>query len=235
MDIKKAEKLAHALMQEHGLIKEGWQFRWDKAKRRFGQCVYGKRHIKLSRALSAINTEEDVRDTILHEIAHGLTGTGHGHDNVWKAQCIKVGARPERCYDSRKVATIRGSWVATCPGCKHEFTRFKAPQILHSCGYCSHGRFNERFLLAWKRRDRVLPPIIPTVAQVPQRELVKPPTGVIAFNATDAVRLYQAGKRIVDIAVSFGYARGHGQNRVRAALIKAGVYKQTPVDFKGAM
>lgn len=43
--------------------------------------------------------------------------------------------------------------------------------------------------------------------------------------AARAIRLYKAGKRVSDIAVALGYERGHGQNRVAAALVKAGIYK----------
>lgn len=46
------------------------------------------------------------------------------------------------------------------------------------------------------------------------------------FDAKRAVELYQAGGKVVDIAVAMGYKRGQGQNRTRTALIKAGVYKQ---------
>jgi hypothetical protein len=46
-----------------------------------------------------------------------------------------------------------------------------------------------------------------------------------AFDAEEAVRLYKGGMRVVDIAVHFGYKRGTGQNRIAAALVKAGVYK----------
>lgn len=54
------------------------------------------------------------------------------------------------------------------------------------------------------------------------------PAEILAPNAWDAakvVEMYQAGTRVVDIAVAFGYARGQGQNRVRKALVTAGVYK----------
>ena len=42
------------------------------------------------------NGPEEVRDTILHEVAHALVGPGHGHDTVWKATAAQVGARPQR-------------------------------------------------------------------------------------------------------------------------------------------
>jgi hypothetical protein len=47
-----------------------------------------------------------------------------------------------------------------------------------------------------------------------------------AFDADKCVAMYKAGSRVVDIAVAMGYERGHGQNRVRRVLLKAGIYKQ---------
>jgi hypothetical protein len=45
--------------------------------------------------------------------------------------------------------------------------------------------------------------------------------------AARAVALYAKDKKVSEIAVALGYERGHGQNRVVNALIKAGVYKGT--------
>ena len=79
MDIRKAEILALTLIEKHlSNDKFDWQFKFDNSKRRFGQCVYGRKYglpyhmIKLSKPLVALNSEEQVRDTILHEIAHAL-------------------------------------------------------------------------------------------------------------------------------------------------------------------
>jgi len=47
----------------------------------------------------------------------------------------------------------------------------------------------------------------------------------IKFDAEAAVAMYKAGTGISDIAVAMGYERGSGQNRTRAALAKAGVWK----------
>jgi hypothetical protein len=43
--------------------------------------------------------------------------------------------------------------------------------------------------------------------------------------AARAVALYAKEQRVSDIAVALGYERGHGQNRVVNALIRAGAYK----------
>lgn len=82
-------------------------------------------------------------------------------------------------------------------------------------------------------------PVMQVEIPAPQPVTVTPPEirqaifGGVNFDAARCVELYKSGKRVVDIAVAMGYNRGHGQNRVRAALVKAGVYKVTPVDYKG--
>jgi len=92
-----------------------WNFVWDnKAVQRYGQCRYGSKEIGISKKLASINSLEETKDTVLHEIAHALTGPGHGHDRLWKQKCVLVGARPERCYTPEDsggtVKTIKGKW-----------------------------------------------------------------------------------------------------------------------------
>jgi len=60
--------------------------------------------ITLSRPLTLLNPIEQVRDTILHEIAHALT-PGDGHGAKWKAACIAIGAKPVRCFVDPEVVT----------------------------------------------------------------------------------------------------------------------------------
>jgi len=67
-----ARILAVTLMQQHGLV--GWTFKFDHARRRFGCCNFTRRTISLSRPLTFLNDDAEVRDTILHEIAHALAG-----------------------------------------------------------------------------------------------------------------------------------------------------------------
>jgi hypothetical protein len=92
-------------MVQHGL--SDWSAALDTAVRRFGVCHYGKKHIGLSRKLCELNSDEEVTDTILHEIAHALAferhGVNCGHDQRWKAICVEIGARPKACYDNTVV------------------------------------------------------------------------------------------------------------------------------------
>ncbi|MGB2453995.1 MAG: SprT-like domain-containing protein [Akkermansiaceae bacterium] len=103
MDLKEAFNLLQEEMGAHGLIDLGWIGKMDSAKKRFGLCNMGSREISLSGPLTILNTDDEVRDTILHEIAHALAWELHkencGHDERWKAICGHIGARPDRTYD----------------------------------------------------------------------------------------------------------------------------------------
>ena len=57
-------------MATHGLVE--WNAQLDNSKRRFGVCKPGKKTISVSRPLCELNSDDEVRDTILHEIAYAL-------------------------------------------------------------------------------------------------------------------------------------------------------------------
>lgn len=115
MDVTDAVALGEELLGEFGLF--SWAIALDRSKVRFGQCRYGQHTIGLSKALVELNPRDEVEDVIRHEIAHALIGPGHGHGRVWKLKCIEVGARPERCYDSNKVARPPRRYTLQCPDC----------------------------------------------------------------------------------------------------------------------
>jgi predicted SprT family Zn-dependent metalloprotease len=146
----RARALAIKLMRQHGL--NDWQFQFDGAIRRAGVCKYprGDRpgRIGLSVPFCERNSDEEVRDTILHEIAHALVGSGHGHDAVWKAKCREIGAKPVRCY-GEAVDMPTGSWRAVCGGCNKIHSRQRKPRRMEGwlCKKCG----KVRGLLKWEK------------------------------------------------------------------------------------
>ena len=97
---------ARELMDEHGL--HGWTFRFSAAKSRLGECRERERHIRLSRRHAVNGDPREVRDTILHEIAHALAGAKAGHGPAWKAVARRIGATPKaRAEESEEARASR--------------------------------------------------------------------------------------------------------------------------------
>ena len=84
--------MARRLMDEHGLT--GWTLAFIEAKRRLGDCHFQHRVIRISRTLALEGSEEQIRDTVLHEIAHAIAGHEAGHGPLWKATARRIGATP---------------------------------------------------------------------------------------------------------------------------------------------
>lgn len=92
MRLEHAIELAWALLDQYGLG-DDFTVVIDRKKKTLGHCSNGHKAIALSLFHIEADDVAEVRDTILHEIAHALT-PGHGHDEVWQAKAMQVGARP---------------------------------------------------------------------------------------------------------------------------------------------
>jgi predicted SprT family Zn-dependent metalloprotease len=161
MEVTSALSAGRRLLREHGL--DDWTIVADRAKTRAGVCRFTTRQIGISAPITALHTEAEVIDTILHEIAHALVGPQHGHDAVWRAKARAIGCSGERCV-SPESPRVPGDWVGRCPA-GHEKTRHRAPTRLMSCGRCSR-RFDPTHLFAWSFRGRPTTPPGPYAAQL---------------------------------------------------------------------
>jgi len=124
MKLEDAENLALTLMEDNRLV--SWSFAFDNAKRRCGMCSFRTRTISLSRHFVAMNDEAEVRDTVLHEIAHALAGAAAGHGAHWQRAAMQLGARPERCATG--VDMPEGGVEGVCaPDCTQRHTRHRMP------------------------------------------------------------------------------------------------------------
>ncbi len=151
MNTAEAGRLARRLLDAYAL--HDWSFRFDRSKRRFGVCKYKTKTIGLSFYLVRMNPEAEVKNTILHEIAHAIAGHKAGHGPEWKEVCRCVGADPARCYSSDEVKAPPPNWVGTCPACGKEYKRLRLSKRAResSCSVCSNGYYQERYRLDWRR------------------------------------------------------------------------------------
>ena len=89
---------ARRLMDAHGLA--GWTFAFVEAGRRLGDCNFRDRVIRIGRSHALDGGDEQIRDTVLHEIAHAIAGPKAGHGPLWKATARRLGAVPRaRAYE----------------------------------------------------------------------------------------------------------------------------------------
>lgn len=88
------------LMAEHGLSDQSWVFRLDHSVSRAGCCNFTRRTISLSKHLVNDTTHslDDVRNILLHEIAHALAGPTGAHGPEWRAIALRIGCDGERCH-----------------------------------------------------------------------------------------------------------------------------------------
>ncbi len=89
---------ADELIRLHNL--DDWRFNFDYANRRLGRCSYTEKTITMSEEFCLNASDDDIRDTILHEIAHALVGPEHGHDHIWYSKAKEIGCSGKRTHDS---------------------------------------------------------------------------------------------------------------------------------------
>lgn len=113
MDLKRAQTMAVDLMQHYNLL--NWKFNFDRSVTRLGLCQHYRRIISLGSYATSVNGEEQVLNTILHEIAHALVGSTHGHDSVWYSKATELGCNGKRCGNIAVKAPSK--YRIFCGGC----------------------------------------------------------------------------------------------------------------------
>lgn len=92
--------LIKTLMTQHGLTELGWVLTLDNSVSRAGSCCYSSKTISLSKHLvhAAKHELADVKNILLHEIAHALAGQGRGHGAHWREIAVRIGCDGRRCH-----------------------------------------------------------------------------------------------------------------------------------------
>lgn len=137
MNKQAAKNLALSLLEQWNLGHV--QFKWSRGKRQFGLAVFrrdGSLELRLSAPLTELNPEEEVRDVILHEIAHFLAGHAAGHGPAWRAMARKVGARPDRCNTT--AATPEAKYAVVCGCCSRTVAKRNQRRMRLDNRICKH-------------------------------------------------------------------------------------------------
>lgn len=69
---------------------EGWKFEFNNRANAIGLCRYSNKTIYISTVFADALTNTEVKDTLLHEIAHAMT-PGEGHGVEWKRMARILG------------------------------------------------------------------------------------------------------------------------------------------------
>lgn len=152
MELQEARRMGRELLAEHGLV--DWALDFDDAKVRAGLCRFDRRTISLSRPLTVLYGRSQVRETILHEIAHALVGPEHGHDATWRATALGIGSTGRRCV-APEAPQAPAPWLGTCPA-GHAVTRHRQPSRPASCVRCAR-QFDVAHLFTWRFHGREVP------------------------------------------------------------------------------
>lgn len=109
-----------------------WSIRMNRTKRSMGQCKYSTREVFISSYLLE-SDQNNIRLTILHEIAHILT-PGHNHEQIWKQVAVAIGGNSNVCCNY--VLDIDYTWYLYCPtGCV-TVGYFRKPKLNKQCKKC---------------------------------------------------------------------------------------------------
>ena len=154
MQISEAQSEALRMMEQNGLT-PAWSLSFGlKALRILGRTNYPQKRIYLNGAWVQIAEPEEVRHTIIHEIAHALT-EGDQHGPRWQYAAYQLGLdNPTAQRDRSSVTILPYRLNAVCPACGEVFYRDRLPrggtQLWHSRCFPTNTP-PENGILEWKK------------------------------------------------------------------------------------
>jgi SprT-like family protein len=99
----------------------GWKVRATSNMDFFGECLGDEQVIELSIPLGEAGTLIDFIETVLHEIAHGLTWKEKiPHGPKWKRMCKLLGCSPFATSGSKGIKLKRNAIKSLGTSCKNK-------------------------------------------------------------------------------------------------------------------
>ena len=151
---KDIKLLCESLVQEH-LDSIPYKIEYVEAPVRYlGKCVYKKDYFLLKfpiltfNKLKELGQEDEIKDTVLHEIAHAITtqkyGKKHGHDIYWQLTAKGIGCNGNRTADTDLTLY---KYVYECPKCHKRVYKLRSYNHHVSCGKCSPHKYKRELEL----------------------------------------------------------------------------------------
>lgn len=153
MQYKQVRNLALDLMKKNNLV--GWIIKFNNAKRACGICLYDKKIISFSRYYVLLNNYEDIKNTILHEIAHALSPFGSHHNKIWKRKAMEIGCKAERI--NHNAIMPEGKYKYYCKRCGEKTGTHRKLKGPRACKLCcikyNSGHYTDMFKLTLKEEN----------------------------------------------------------------------------------
>ena len=119
MRFARAQAMTLEELRRQGL--EDWTVRPCRALGYAGITYGSRREIHLSVPHLDAMDENEVRNTVLHEVAHALAGDAEGHGPRWRKIALALGSDGEEVYDLREEVAEQvlasSRYHATCEHC----------------------------------------------------------------------------------------------------------------------
>ena len=121
MELNTAKQYCEDLLKKYNLDVKGWKFgKFDTSIRRLGICRAGtKRCIDLSKNMTLHRSDDEVKNTIIHEVAHAIDYVTRGtssHDNVWRNIFLAMGGDGNtRTHVDKELVNKTYKYIITCP------------------------------------------------------------------------------------------------------------------------
>ncbi len=97
MDRHSASKLLRQTLDQYGLKEWGVRLTTNVNDPFLGLCSHKDKCIILNAHHVDMHPDNEIRDTILHEVAHAIVGPFNGHGIVWQEKAVELGAEPKAC------------------------------------------------------------------------------------------------------------------------------------------
>lgn len=171
MDKNRAEHQARLLLAANGFDPD--LFKWNRGKNLMGQMAATLHRdtgqvvinsISLSSYWVEAMTEDEVREVMLHEIAHAFHPRDK-HGWRFKSKVRELGGTatdfcfaPSTETKARMEQLAPAPWVGTCPTCGQKRPMHRAPTAVKACSRCCRGRFNFRHVFEYTHNGRPVDP-----------------------------------------------------------------------------